>query len=260
MKRFFQILIWTMLSLAVIAAVIVTETKHQETVCQGFDLEIIDNNPTPLIEAQDIKARILAVSDTLIGKSLGEIDLHEINKTIESIPYVATSDIRTSISGYLTVKVSLRRAIIRVINHKGLNYYIDSEGWMMPVNPGHPCRVIIASGSIRDGLTDLDGKKKHVSSFGSTSVVRKLFEMSVQIDRSPFLKRLITQIWVDHNAELEMIPLVGEYTLKFGGFEGMEEKFEKIETFYREGTGKAGWIDYRSVDLRYNNQIICSKK
>jgi len=150
--------------------------------------------------------------------------------------------------------------VIRVINKKGFNYYIDAEGWIIPVNPGHPSRIVIANGSINDGISDLPEGKMHISSLPASSPVRNLFKMAIKIDGSPFLKKLITQIWIDKNKELELTPMLGEYTLKFGGFDEMEGKFEKIETFYREGAGKAGWIDYRSVDLRYKNQIICSKK
>lgn len=260
MRKIFQILIWTLLLLAVVVALAFIDRKHDETICYGFELVIEDQNPNPLIEAGDIRSKVIAVTDSLIGKTLGEINLHEINDILEEIPYVLDSDIQSDISGKLTIRVKLRQAVVRVVNHSGFSYYIDTEGWLMPVNTGYPSRVIIANGAIKDGISDLTGQKIHVSTFPPGSVVRKLHQISIYIWNSAFLKRLITQIWVNRTGEFELIPMLGEYTLKFGDFEGMEEKFEKLETFYREGAGKAGWIDYRSVDLRYKNQIICSKK
>jgi cell division protein FtsQ len=260
MKKFFQILIWTLLIFALGAAMVFAEMKHRETICQGFDLVIIDQNTDPLIKASEIRAKVISITDTLIGKQMGAINLHEINDILEEIPYVLKSDIQTNISGYLSIEVSLRHAIVRIENQSGLSYYIDEEGWILPINPGHPARVIIASGAIKDGITKLKEKKIHIGSITKGTVINNLYEMSMMIDESAFLKKLITQIWVDKSGALELIPMLGEYTLKFGDFDGMEDKFEKLETFYREGAGKAGWIDYRSVDLRYKNQIICSKK
>lgn len=260
MKKFFQILIWTVLLMALVAAMAFAEIKHRETVCRGFDLVIIDQNPDPLIEASEIRAKIIAITDTLVGKTLEEIDLHEISNILEDIPYLLKSDVKSDISGYLTIEVSLRRVIVRIVNHSGISYYIDSEGWILPINPGHPSRVIIASGAINDGITTLGDQKIHIGTLAEGSAIRSLYEMSILIDQSALLKRVITQIWMNDSGEIELIPLLGEYTLKFGSFDEMQRKFEKLETFYREGAGKAGWIDYRSVDLRYKNQIICSKK
>ena len=260
MKKFFQILIWTLLVMALVAAMAFVEMRHKETICRGFDLVITDQNPDPLIEASAIRAKVITITDTLIGKTLEEIDLHEINNILEEIPYILKSDIKSDISGYLNIEVSLRSAVIRIVNNSGFSYYIDSEGWLLPVNPGHPSRVIIASGAIKDGITAFTDQKKHITTLPVGSIIRSLYEMSIIIERSAFLKRLITQIWIDRSGELELIPILGEYTIKFGGFDEMETKFEKLETFYREGAGKTGWIDYRSVDLRYKNQIICSKK
>jgi len=59
---------------------------------------------------------------------------------------------------------------------------------------------------------------------------------------------------------VKLVPVVGDNTIIFGEFDAMEEKFEKLTTYYREGAGKAGWIPYSTIDLRYQNQVICSKK
>lgn len=260
MKKFFQILFWLVILLGVAAAVAFAELSHRETVCQGFELLVEDENIDPLIESSQIKARVLNITDTLIGRKMIDIDLHKISDILEEIPWIAYSDIQTSISGSLKIEVGLRRAVMRVVNHSGVTYYIDSEGWLIPVNQGHPGRVIIANGNIKDGIQDIAGKKIHVSEMSAGSIVNGLFEFAMYIDRSPFLKRLVAQAWVNKEGEVEITPVLGKYTVKFGGFDDMKAKFDKLETFYREGAAKAGWIAYRSIDLRYRNQIICSKK
>ena len=260
MKKFFQILIWSILLLGVAAGLVFAEINHRETVCIGFDLVIMDQQDNPLIKAKDIKAKVLANTDTLIGKKIGDLDLLQIHGILQEIPYVAESDIQTDLMGNLTVEVSLRKAIIRVVNQSGFTYYLDTEGYLMPVNPGHPSRVIIINGAIKDGLRQLSGQKMHVDDFSEGSILHKIYKMSTLMEQSPFLKRLIAQVWLERNGEIKITPILGDYIIKFGSFEDMDTKFEKLETFYREGAGKAGWQDYRSIDLRYKNQIICSKK
>lgn len=260
MKRVFHILIWLIVLAGIGAALAFMQIKHEETICQGFELSIIDDNPDPLIDEASITERIIGATDTLTGKALGDIDLREIHRILQAIPFVLDSDVQTNISGYLSIKVRLRRAIIRVINNKGLSYYIDKEGWLLPVNTGFPSRVMIANGYINDNLSKPEENRIHYSSLDNAPVVAELYAMAMHINQSPFLKRMISQVWVDRKGNYELIPMVGSYTVKLGDGGSMEERFGKLETFYREGAGKAGWIDYKTVDLRYENQIICSKK
>lgn len=259
-KRIFKILIWTVVMAGIVAALVFMQQAHKNTICRGFELSIIDNNADPLIDEASISAEIIRITDTLIGKPLGEIDLQQIHKVLHNIPFVLESNIQSSISGYIKIEVELRKAIIRVINSEGYNYYIDEAGWLLPVNKGFPSRVLVANGKIRDGITGLDGKRLYYRDIDKHPVVAELYTMASHIGHSPFLRRMITQVWVNGKGQYELIPMVGNYVVFFGDEDEMIRKFEKLETFYREGAGKAGWIDYKTVDLRYKNQIICSKK
>jgi cell division protein FtsQ len=259
-KKVFKILIWIVVLAGIVSALAFMQNMHKKTICQGFELSITDENTDRLIDEESIRRVILQATDTLIGKPLGEIDLKYIYQVLQEIPFVRESDIQTSISGYIDIEIELRRAIIRVVNKKGINYYIDNEGWLLPVNPGFPSRVIVANGNINDGISGLEGKKVYYQEFNNHPVLAELFSMASYIDQSPFLSRMISQVWVNRQGDYELIPMVGNYVIKFGDEKEMKDKFDKLVTFYREGAGKAGWIDYKSVDLRYKNQIICSKK
>lgn len=260
MRRFFSILLWTILLAALIAALIFLGRKHdEETTCEDFELSIQYDGKDALIEEEAIREMILLQTDTLIGQSLSEIDMQAIKNVLDAVPYIKEANIHRGIKGRLTINISLREPVLRIINKNNISYYIDEEGYLIPLNPGHPARVIIMNGNILDGVTKIS-QQMHLDSLGTDSTLRKLHTMATHINASPFLSKLIGQVWIDDNKEIELTPLVGEYTIHFGGFEDMENKFFKLETFYHEGAGKTGWIDYKSIDLRYKNQVICSKK
>ena len=40
----------------------------------------------------------------------------------------------------------------------------------------------------------------------------------------------------------------------------VEEKFERLKTFYEKGLNQIGWNKYSRISLEFNNQIICTKK
>jgi cell division protein FtsQ len=259
MKKILYILFWTLLVTAVITAMAFIGNKHDETTCRQFELYIAKPGEDALMSAEDISGIIIKRLDSLEGKTLGEIDIRRIHNILDSIPYIRKSDVKSGISGMLSVAVHLRQPLLRIIDKNHRTYYIDREGYLLPLRPGYPGRVFIANGNISlPEKENLSGR--HISSLPGGSPTVKLYELALKIDSSPFLKHLLLQVWINGQGEAELVPLLGGHTIHFGSLDDMDEKLGKLITFYREGAAKAGWIEYRSIDLRYKNQIICSKK
>ncbi len=59
--------------------------------------------------------------------------------------------------------------------------------------------------------------------------------------------------------EVELTPRSGGYRILFGRLEEVERKFDKLLRFYRNGLSTLGWDTYRTIDIRYDNQVVCKK-
>ena len=59
--------------------------------------------------------------------------------------------------------------------------------------------------------------------------------------------------------EVELTPRSGRYTILFGRLEEVDRKFDKLLRFYRNGLPVLGWGTYRTIDIRYDNQVVCKK-
>lgn len=258
-RKFFHIIFWGLLIAAVVFLIAFVENKHSDTVCESFKLAIINAGEGSLTDEDEISSQIIAATDTLTGKTLAEIEPIIIHEILDQNPYVKSADIQIGIDGNMKVDVTLREAIVRIINVNGSSYYLSTDGWIMPVNPGHSSRVPVINGHIKEGFRLENMYGTNVIELPENSVVRKLYALSLHIVDDEFLSRLISQVYVDRQGEMELSPMVGSYTIHFGAPVDMEEKFSKLKAYYREGAGKAGWIDYKSIDLRYKNQVICSK-
>jgi cell division protein FtsQ len=83
-----------------------------------------------------------------------------------------------------------------------------------------------------------------------------------------FWNAQVQQVFVNASGEMELIPRVGNHTIVLGDLEGgqagyekeMEEKFNKLFLFYREGLSKQGWDKYNTINLTFKDQIVCTKK
>lgn len=92
----------------------------------------------------------------------------------------------------------------------------------------------------------------------------KLITFVRQIDRDAFWRSEIVQIVAStaHSGalELEFVPRSGRYTVRFGRLEREQEKLELLERFCRSDFGASSRDEWRTVDVRFANRVVCSEK
>ncbi|MBD5067971.1 MAG: hypothetical protein HDT51_01265 [Alistipes sp.] len=59
--------------------------------------------------------------------------------------------------------------------------------------------------------------------------------------------------------EVDLVPRSGRHIVRFGRLEDVPRKFGKLMRFYRSGLPRIGWDEYRTIDIRYNDQVVCRK-
>jgi cell division protein FtsQ len=86
-----------------------------------------------------------------------------------------------------------------------------------------------------------------------------LYKIASYVDKHEFWKAQIEQIFVTRDNEFILIPKVGNHIILFGSAEEVDEKFEKLFVFYKEGLNRVGWNKYSSINIKYKGQVICKK-
>lgn len=89
----------------------------------------------------------------------------------------------------------------------------------------------------------------------------KLLTFVEQLEKDDFwgseVVEIIAQTAPSGALELQLVPRSGRFTIAFGRIERVEEKFAKLERFYRDGLSVVGWERYRVLDVRFSNQVVC---
>ena len=173
------------------------------------------------------------------------------------------SQVYISIDGRLIIKLRQRKPILRVFAGK-TSFYIDHKGRVMPVSKKYTAHVPIANGSLKlDYASLLIQTNTDPSEMDSTLIPQiyfDLFNFANYLDSDPFWKAQIEQLYVDKDSEFELIPRVGNHTIVFGDVYNLESKFEKLKIFYLEGLSKTGWNEYKTINLKFNDQVVCTKR
>jgi cell division protein FtsQ len=167
--------------------------------------------------------------------------------------------------GKLVVEISQRSPVVRVEDRNHYHYFLDGEGYVIPANMNYTPHILIANGHIPGKYRQLDrltaqGTESEPEQSESDRMMEGLLKMSDYINNDPFWRSQIVQLYVNEKNEFELIPRVGSQIILFGDAERMAYKFFKLRTLYKEGFKYTGWNQYEIINLKYDNQVICTKR
>lgn len=266
MKKFLKILeiaAWVLMTGGLFALLGFTTTEHNAEVCKKYIIRIDYGKADVLLTEADIYAMVKLTGNLLKGEKLGSIDFEHIEREIKRQSYVANAQAFMTLDGTVEIDVIQRQPILRIFNEKGESYYLDGLGNLMPLNPSFSARVLVATGAIREIFSKkvcyLVDSVKNKDSVEYNSVMNNLYKLSAFITKDKFLKAQIEQIYVEPGGEFELIPRVGTHTILMGRADNLEDKFERLFVFYRMGLSKTGWNRYNIINIKFKNQVVCSK-
>ena len=57
-----------------------------------------------------------------------------------------------------------------------------------------------------------------------------------------------------------VVPRVVDHIIEMGHAENIEQKLEKLYSFYHEGMNKIGWNKYSKINIEFGDKVICTKR
>lgn len=258
MKRFLNILFGViMLSVMVVAVCFVT-TKQKEIKVQELEINIQYTGPDIFLKRADVKQMITEKIGDVFTKNIVNLEIREIESLIAKNPYVSKVNVFTSINGRLLIDIVQRQPIVRVSTNKG-NFYIDTNGDVLPLNSKYVSRVTLVNGMLKNySYKDLEGKNIH--SIEGENDLKDIYYLANFIYHDKFLKALTEQIYVNKNKEFEIVPKIGKQLILLGDVSELDDKFRKLELFYKHGITRRGWDRYKLINLKFKNQVVCTKR
>lgn len=260
MKRILNILLWVIILAGVIFAVGFINKKHESQTLKKVYVNIQSDEIDNFIDDEDIQTILNEIYDTITGQSFADIDIESIERLIDNNEYIKSSDVHATIDGTIEIEVILREPIVRVINKEGQECYIDTEGRIMGLHKSKVSHVLIASGNIRDSLSGITNI--NILNSGDTQMdndLSKVFKLASYIANDEFYDAMIEQIYFNPNGDIELIPKLGNHIIILGDTNDLDMRMNKLMAFYQKGLRNMDWYKYKTINLKYYNQVVCSK-
>ena len=135
----------------------------------------------------------------------------------------------------------------------------------MPLNENYSARVIVANGHITEPYARrYQYSVKQIADnevFREVSVLDDVLNVVSFIRKDSVLNSLIQQVYVNEEKEMELFPALGNHKIILGDSKQLAEKFNKLKLFYTQGLNKSdSWTKYSTINLKYKNLVVCTKK
>lgn len=263
-KKTGKVVLWAVVLLFFVLSVGFTESRLSNQPVSAVEAKILDTTGHSFLTTNDLKEIVAVKYGDIISKPVGSINMAVLEKCVVSNPFVAEARVFSTIDGKLHVEASQRSPVLRVMNAFNESYYIDDKGFMMPVSDKYTARVPVANGYLyqreAERYVRTYSEKELADSSKTISRVSQVFAVAKFIHDDPFWSSQIEQLYVDAQGDIELIPRVGDHTVILGDAGYLSEKFAKLRVFYTEGLNKTGWNKYSLINLKYQDQVVCTKR
>lgn len=226
------------------------EVKKSALKCT--DVKVLLPGQYNFVERDEVDRILMENGGAMLGKDLNDINIHKLENALKANPFIEFAKVYADMTGVIHVQIRQRQPVLRVVNMANLHFYIDGNGNKMPLSDNYTAKVLVASGLIEE---DFSGRVDTLK----TKMARDLFRTALYIRSDTLWDNQIEQLFVDLKGDIEMVPRVGGHKIILGSADSLQIKFRNLLVFYKKAIPKVGWDTYKSINLKYANQIVCEK-
>ncbi len=238
MKRSLEIIKFVLLLGLITFLFSFTKKRNEARKIKKLDVEFVDGN-SPFITYNSVNKLLIQNQEkvTSIGKET--LVLKKMEQRLRENPMIRDAQVYVSVDGTLGAKIEQRKPIGRV--SASPDYYLDADGKKMPLSDVYSARVPIITGTSKNNFNE---------------VTRLL----LQIEKDEFMKSSVVGINRKTDGDIELELRKTDFKVLFGKPENIEKKFQNFKAFYKKTKQDSTLYAYNLVNLKFNNQVIATKK
>ncbi len=230
-------------SISLVVLVCAAIMKDENKICKDILIEVDVDSGNNFLDEKDIQD-MLAVhfSNHMIGQRFTKIRMTSIEKELKQNGFVEKVDLYSTMNGSLKINVKQKQPLIRIINNSGVSFYLGENTDTIPLSSKFTPRVLVAFGNI------------------SNKNCADLKKLAVFINEDDFWNACVEEVYVNEKGEYEIYTKLGKQNVILGKIdEELKEKFRKLKILYAEAMPNVGWNKYKTINLKYKGQIVCTK-
>jgi cell division protein FtsQ len=179
-------------------------------------------------------------NESVENQAKSVINLYSLENKVSHNPYVEKASVFLTIGGALKSVIKQRTPVARIIDTND-SYYVDKQGVIIPLSENYSARVLLISGvKSEDDLKEI------------SPLINTILEDN-------FLKKEVVGIEKSDGKEYQFAVRSGDYKIDFGKLTNIDIKFKKLKAFYNKTFEDKTIQNYKTINVKYHNQVVCTK-
>jgi cell division protein FtsQ len=216
-----------------------TSIRNQQKKVSEIIVEFEDGDNHFLTHAM-VNKLLIQNNETVQNQAKSVIDLYNLENNVSKNPYVEKAAVFLTVQGVLKSVIKQRTPLARVVN-KNDSYYIDKQGIKVPLSDNYSARVLLVS-----GVNDQED-------------VSEILPLIDKILKDDFLRKEVVGIEKSDANEYQFSVRSGNYKIDFGNLTEVDVKFKKLKAFYNKTFEDETIQIYKTINVKYHNQVVCTK-
>jgi len=169
------------------------------------------------------------------------ININHIESVINSNGFIKNSEAYVSIDGDLIIEIKQRNPIGRIIDDNS-TFYIDDESKIMKMSKLYSSNVPV------------------IFNFAESLNYDRVYKMCDLVYNDEFLKKNVTRINFLKNDNITLNFRNYGFDLIIGEYKNIDKKIENFKAFYYRSVNNETLNKYSTINLQFENQVVCSNK
>ena len=254
MKHWQTILVrvlWSIAGAALIVLFVVAWKAKEEKKYNSIQIELVGENTAALFMDEKEILQIIHEQGVKEGQAIGKLNLNTLEKHLHTIRWVKNVELFLDNTQVLQVKIEQRIPIARIFTASGNSFYIDNEGLQLPLKQLTVLRLPV--------FTNFPSDQQNLSKPDSL-LLNDILHFTKAVQNDSFFMAQTAQVNIAVNGDFELVPTVGDHIVLIGSVENIEDKLNRLYTFYKKVWVQSGLNAYQVIDCRFDNQIVALKK
>jgi len=250
-KKILGNILWSIAAALLVFLFIVSWKAKEEKKCASINVELVGENTVALFMDEKEILEIIHEKGIKPGMPIGALNLNALEKNLQSIKWVKHAEMFLDNQQALQIKIEKRIPVARIFTAAGTSFYIDKEGTRLPLKQLTVLRLPVFTGFPSD---------QEKMAKPDSLLLRDILHFTNAIQQDSFFMAQIAQINIASNGYFEMIPSLGDHLVLIGSAENVEDKLNRLYSFYKQVWVQSGVNAYQVLDCRFDHQIVALKK
>jgi len=246
-RKLLKIAGFLVLVMFIIGTLAFTSSEGKNIPCREIQVSFNSHDEIQ-ISKKAILRSVTKADSKILKEPLDEINADAIESEVEKIQAIQKAEVykiivkdTSSYKGVLVVKVKHRKPFVRIMSDTE-DYFLDKKGFKIPASSDYAANVLVVSGHLSEKFA-----------------AEELLPFIRYIEEDDFWKAQIEQVYVEKDGDILLTPLVGDHIIEMGTLENYEGKLRKMMAFYEQVLTKNSWNKYKTISLKYDNQVIAKR-